>query len=65
VLVIVGENDRLEPEQVLRDNLLPYLTKAELHIIPRTGHLMPLEATADLARILQTAIAEAEPARGR
>jgi len=58
VIVIAGENDRLEPEQVLRDNLLPYLARAELHVIPRTGHLMPLEAPADLARILQTAIAE-------
>jgi hypothetical protein len=48
---------------VLRDNLMPYLTKAERHVIPRTGHLMPLEAPADLARILQTAIAEAKPAQ--
>jgi pimeloyl-ACP methyl ester carboxylesterase len=55
VLVIAGENDRLEPEQVLRDNLLPYLAKAELRVIPRTGHLSPIEAPADLARILQTA----------
>jgi len=59
VIVVAGENDRLEPEQVLRDNLLPYLSKAGLYVIPRTGHLMPLEAPADLARILQTAIAEA------
>ena len=55
VSVIAGENDRLEPEPVLRDNLLPYLAKAELRVIPRTGHLSPLEAPADLARILQTA----------
>jgi pimeloyl-ACP methyl ester carboxylesterase len=55
VTVIVGENDKLEPEPVLRDNLLPYLVKAELRVIPRTGHLMPLEAPADLARILRTA----------
>jgi len=60
-IVIAGENDRLEPVEVLRDNLLPYLTKAELHVIPRTGHLMPLEAPADLARILQTAMPPAEP----
>jgi pimeloyl-ACP methyl ester carboxylesterase len=41
---------------VRRDNLVPYLAKAELHIIPRTGHLSPLEAPADLARILQMAL---------
>jgi len=56
VIVVAGENDRLEPEQVLRDNLLPYLAKADLRVIPRTGHLSPLEAPADLARILQTAM---------
>ena len=55
-LVIAGGNDRVEPEQVLRDNLLPYLAQAELHVIPRTGHLSPLEAPADLARILQTEV---------
>ena len=55
VLVIAGENDKLEPEQVLRDNLLPYLANAELRVIARTGHLSPLEAPADLARNLQTA----------
>jgi len=66
VIVIAGENDHLEPEQVLRGNLLPYLAKAELHVIPRTGHLVPLEAPADLARILQTAIPAAlEPGRAR
>jgi pimeloyl-ACP methyl ester carboxylesterase len=52
-IVVAGENDRLEPEQVLRDNLLLYLTTAELLVIPRTGHLSPLEAPADVARILQ------------
>jgi pimeloyl-ACP methyl ester carboxylesterase len=62
VIVIAGENDRLEPEQVLRENLLPYLAKAELRVIPRTGHLSPLDAPADLARILQAAIAETKPA---
>jgi pimeloyl-ACP methyl ester carboxylesterase len=55
VVVIAGENDRLEPEQVLHDNLLPYLAEAELRVVPRTGHLSPLEAPADLARILQAA----------
>jgi len=55
VIVIAGENDKLEPEPVLRENLLPYLAKAEMYVIPRTGHLSPLEAPADVARILQTA----------
>ncbi|MFD2415648.1 alpha/beta fold hydrolase [Amycolatopsis pigmentata] len=55
VLVIAGEHDQVEPAEVLRDNLLPYLDCADLRVIPRSGHLIPLEAPADLALILQDA----------
>ncbi|MDT0264382.1 alpha/beta fold hydrolase, partial [Jatrophihabitans lederbergiae] len=48
-LVIAGENDPIEPVQVLRHNLLPYLSHAQFMLIPRTGHLIPLEAPAELA----------------
>ncbi|MFI7339834.1 alpha/beta fold hydrolase [Streptomyces sp. NPDC050085] len=48
-LVIAGENDQVEPVDVLRDNLVPYLSQAEFTVIPATGHLIPLEAPADLA----------------
>jgi len=33
---------------VLRDNLVPCLSGAEFMVIPKTGHLIPLEASADL-----------------
>jgi pimeloyl-ACP methyl ester carboxylesterase len=55
-VVIAGEHDRVEPADVLRENLLPYLAHAELHVIARTGHLIPLEAPVELARILQQAL---------
>ncbi|MCX4816280.1 alpha/beta hydrolase [Streptomyces sp. NBC_01239] len=48
-LVIAGENDQVEPADVLRANLLPHLSQAEFTVIPSTGHLIPLEAPADLA----------------
>ncbi|MBU3062551.1 alpha/beta hydrolase [Nocardia sp. NEAU-G5] len=48
VLVIAGQNDRVEPVDVLVDNLMPYLSGADLAVIPNTGHLIPLEAPADL-----------------
>ncbi|RCH66702.1 alpha/beta hydrolase [Streptomyces sp. SDr-06] len=47
-LVVAGENDRVEPVDVLRDNLVPYLSQSEFTVIPTTGHLIPLEAPADL-----------------
>ncbi|MFG2792186.1 alpha/beta fold hydrolase [Streptomyces sp. NPDC048419] len=48
-LVVAGENDQVEPVDVLRDNLVPYLSQADFTVIPNTGHLIPLEAPADLA----------------
>ncbi|MEU1788552.1 alpha/beta hydrolase [Streptomyces sparsogenes] len=57
-LVIAGENDQVEPVDVLRDNLVPYLSQAEFTVIPTTGHLIPLEAPADLVEAI-TAFAPA------
>lgn len=57
-LVIAGENDQVEPVEVLRENLVPYLSRADFMVIPHTGHLVPLEAPADLA----DAITAFEPA---
>jgi pimeloyl-ACP methyl ester carboxylesterase len=37
VLVIAGEHDHVGPLPVLRDNLLPYLTRAKLHVVPNSG----------------------------
>ncbi|OQR65776.1 alpha/beta hydrolase [Streptomyces maremycinicus] len=48
-LVVAGEHDQVEPVHVLRDNLLPYLCQADFVVVPRTGHLIPLEAPAELA----------------
>ncbi|MGW6316620.1 alpha/beta fold hydrolase [Streptomyces sp. NPDC055099] len=57
-LVVAGQNDRVEPVEVLRDNLVPYLSQAEFMVIPATGHLIPLEAPAGLAATI-TAFAPA------
>jgi pimeloyl-ACP methyl ester carboxylesterase len=48
-LVVAGENDHVEPVDVLVNNLVPYLSGADFAVIPNTGHLIPLEAPADLA----------------
>ncbi|MEX1657087.1 alpha/beta hydrolase [Streptomyces pseudovenezuelae] len=48
-LVVAGEHDRVEPVDVLRDHLMPYLSVADLVMIPDSGHLIPLEAPARLA----------------
>ncbi|HEY0932419.1 MAG TPA: alpha/beta hydrolase, partial [Trebonia sp.] len=53
-LIIAGEHDRVEPVEVLRQNLLPYLPRAEFAVIPNTGHLIPLEAPAELVDAITT-----------
>ncbi len=53
-LVIAGENDHVEPADVLRHNLVPYLADAEFAVIASAGHLMPLEAPAELAEAIST-----------
>lgn len=52
LLVIAGENDQVEPVEVQRALLADYLHEAQFHVIPATGHLMPLEAADDLAAAL-------------
>jgi pimeloyl-ACP methyl ester carboxylesterase len=56
VLVVAGEHDQVEPVEVLRDNLLPHLDRAQLRVIPGSGHLIPLEAPDDLAALLGQAV---------
>ncbi|WP_328539111.1 alpha/beta fold hydrolase [Streptomyces sp. NBC_00344] len=51
-LVVAGGNDRVEPVGVLRENLVPYLSGAGFTVIPNTGHLIPLEAPADLVEAI-------------
>ncbi|MGI5230188.1 alpha/beta fold hydrolase [Actinoallomurus sp. CA-142502] len=64
VLVVAGEHDRVEPAGVLRDNLLPYLRRADLSVIPGSGHLIPLEAPDELALILRDAPSAPSGGRG-
>ncbi|MGR3866993.1 alpha/beta fold hydrolase [Streptomyces graminifolii] len=47
-LVLAGENDQVESVDVLEKNLVAYLSGADFVVIPNTGHLIPLEAPADV-----------------
>lgn len=49
VLVISGDRDQVDRIETLREELLPRIAGARLHVLPGVGHLSPLEAPAQLA----------------
>lgn len=53
VIVISGEHDRVDPPEVLVRELLPRIPQARLVVLPGVGHLLPLEAPADLAHVIK------------
>ncbi|MDE1917184.1 MAG: alpha/beta fold hydrolase [Sphingomonadales bacterium] len=52
-LVISGEEDRVDPPAVLRQELMTRLPHARLQILPGIGHLSPLEAPGELADLIR------------
>lgn len=61
-LVVGGGQDQVEPVGVLESNLVPYVPGARLVVLPSSGHLIPLEAPAELAAAIE-AFAPARPGR--
>ncbi|MGY4972359.1 alpha/beta fold hydrolase [Streptomyces nigrescens] len=53
VLVLAGEHDQVEPPHVLQRHLLPSVPRARFDIVPSSGHLLPLEAPAEVAAALE------------
>lgn len=51
-LVISGELDQVDSVATLQAELLPRIPHAAMHVLPGTGHLSPLEAPADVARLI-------------
>lgn len=50
--VIAGGRDLVEPVEVLRRHLLPFIPHAHLRVLDAVGHLIPLEAPMALAQQL-------------
>ena len=59
-LVISGERDQVDRVATLEAELLPRIPHAAMYIIPDTGHLSPLEAPEDVARIIAGLLAAIE-----
>jgi 3-oxoadipate enol-lactonase len=65
VIVISGEDDRVDRPHVLREELLPRIAQARMVVLPGVGHLVPLEAPTELAGLIRTfAVATLQEAAG-
>lgn len=63
-IVLSGALDQVDPVATLQAELLPRIPHAALHVLPGVGHLAPLEAPAELARLIGQFVA-ANPPAGR
>lgn len=54
--VISGELDRVDSVATLRDELLPRIPQARMHVLPETGHLSPLESPDQVAALIHAFI---------
>ena len=55
-MVIAGELDRVDSVATLRDELLPRIPQAQMHVLPGTGHLSPLESPDQVAALIHALI---------
>lgn len=59
-IVISGELDQVDRVATLQAELLPRIPHAAMHVLPGTGHLSPLEAPAEVARLIARFVAAIE-----
>jgi 3-oxoadipate enol-lactonase len=62
-IVIAGERDRVDSVATLREELMPRLpgvTQAQMHVLPETGHLSPLESPDQIAALVHAFVQDAQ-----
>jgi pimeloyl-ACP methyl ester carboxylesterase len=52
VAVIAGEEDKVDPLEVVKAHILPAFSNPESHFLKKKGHLLPIEAPRELVDIL-------------
>jgi pimeloyl-ACP methyl ester carboxylesterase len=52
VHVLAGRQDRVDPPESLKANLLPFIPRARMTVLESTGHLSPLEIPELIAKEL-------------
>jgi pimeloyl-ACP methyl ester carboxylesterase len=51
-IVVVGELDRVDSVDTIKSDVMPLFPRAELHVLPETGHLSMLESPKMLAQTI-------------
>jgi pimeloyl-ACP methyl ester carboxylesterase len=59
VVVIAGEDDKVDPVEVVRAHIIPSFSNPETHFLEKKGHLLPVEAPAELVEVLSKFAAKA------
>lgn len=59
-IVISGEQDQVDRIATLQAELMPRIPHAQMHILPGTGHLSPLEAPTEVAWVIARFVAGIE-----
>ena len=57
VLVLSGDEDKVDATATLRAELMPHLAQGELRVLSGVGHLIPLEAAEEAARSIAAFVA--------
>ncbi len=52
VLIVAGEQDRVDPVSVVKAHIAARYPSASVHFLPNKGHLLPVEAPQDLATLI-------------
>lgn len=61
VLVLAGDDDRVDPPATLAEHLLPRIPTATIQLLTGTGHLAPLEVPDQVSGHVERFVAEVAP----
>ena len=61
VLVLAGDDDRVDPPATLAEHLLPRIPTATMELVTGTGHLAPLEVPDQVSGHVERFVAEVTP----
>lgn len=57
VVCVAGALDRVDSLEVVHSHIVPHFKQAALHVLPKKGHLLPIEAPEEVAQILRDFVA--------